>query len=74
MGSLDGSAKGQQPMLDRIKQHNEEYNKACQKQIDEAPLRLKYLHVMGNPRPLQKWCNRTYSQYHWSGKGENPYG
>jgi hypothetical protein len=59
MGSIGDNAKGQQPMLDRIKRHNEEYNSRAEEIARRAPRWRRWLALLPDPKkPLHDWLNR----------------
>lgn len=64
MGSLGEHAKGQQPMLDQVRQHIAEYNARAIQTRRNAPLWRRALALLPNPKgPLYRWESRQ-----WNGK------
>ena len=58
MGSIDGYAKSRQPMLDRIRQHNDEHNRRVDGIARSAPLWRKLLFLIGLRRQFYRWEHR----------------
>lgn len=58
MGSVGDFAKGQQPMLDRIKAHNAAYNARVEAAALSAPLWRKLLLFCGWRTQFYSWLAR----------------
>jgi hypothetical protein len=63
MGSLGEYEKGQQPMLDRIRQHNAEYNAQIRACANRAPLWRRVLCVIGFRDQYMRWWYRNLDQF-----------
>ena len=63
MGSLGESEKGQTPFLDRIKRHNESYDRMISECRADAPIRLRLLAIFGISGPLYNWEAKNQHRY-----------
>ena len=68
MGSIGGFAKGQQPMLDRIKDHNNDFHLAIERRAKSASWWLKFLYWLGIHGPYQQWEHRQPLDRYWPKK------